>query len=303
MVTRRPLPPTLSADAFSFAEAREQGVTPGRLRGRDLARPFRGVRAVMPPTTHLDLCRAYAALMRASEYFSHATAARAHGIPLPWRLEAEPLHVTAVLPDGRPRGRGVHGHAVAPELARFVIVGGLRVSHPVEAWCELATTLTLRELIAIGDALVRRQHPLATMTELADAVLRWRGRRGCVALTEALTFVRPRTDSWEETMLRLDLIDAGLPEPEVNAEIRDRDGRFVALGDLAFREYRVLAEYDGQQHRTDDRQYQRDVERLDDLARLGWRTVRFTRLHRGPARTERIGRVRSALHARGWQPG
>ena len=257
----------------------------------------------MPPTTHLDLCRAYAALMRPSEYFSQATAARAHGIPLPWRLEAESLHVTAVLPAGRPRGRGVHGHAVAPELARFVTVGGLRVSHPVQAWCELATTLTLRELIAMGDALVRRQHPLATMTELADAVLRWRGRRGCVALSEALRFIRPRTDSWEETMLRLDLMDAGLPDPEVNVEIRDRDGRFIALGDLAFREYRVLAEYDGQQHRTDDRQYQRDVERLDDLARLGWRTVRFTRLHRGPARTERIGRVRSALHARGWQPG
>lgn len=103
-------------------------------------------------------------------------------------------------------------------------------------------------------------------------------------------------------MLRLDLADAGLPEPEVNGEIRTAGGDLIAYGDLVFRPYRVLAEYDGEQHRTDSAQYSRDVDRLDDLARLGWRTVRFTRAHRNTARLQRIERVRAALLERGWRP-
>ena len=296
------LPPVLRDRPFAVSEARAHGVTPGRLRGNDLARPFRGVRTGAAPAGHLEACRAYAAKMRGAEHFSHASAAHAHGLALPWRFYDEPVHVTAVLPAGRPRGRGVRGHSIAPALARVVSVRGLRVSHPVEAWCELATGLTLLELVAVGDALVQRRHPLATLDELADAVDRWRGRRGCIALARALPLVRSRTDSWEETMLRLDLAAAGLPEPEVNGEIRTPRGALVAYGDLVFRPYKVLAEYDGEQHRTDSAQYSRDVDRLDDLARLGWRTVRFTRRHRNGARLERIERVRAALVAGGWCP-
>lgn len=252
--------------------------------------------------SHLDACRAYAVKMRPTEHFSHASAAIVHGLTVPWRMFDEPVHVTAVLPSGRPRGRGVVGHSVATELARVVSRRGLRVSHPVEAWCELASSLSLVELIAVGDALLRRQHPLATLDDLADAVDRWRGRRGCVTLAAALPLVRARTDSWEETMLRLDLAATGLPEPEVNGEIRTPDGALVAYGDLVFRRYGVLAEYDGEQHRTDSAQFSRDIDRLDDLARLGWRVVRFTGRHRDAARQERIERVRSALVARGWRP-
>lgn len=166
----------------------------------------------------------------------------------------------------------------------------------------MATSLTPAELVAVGDALVRRKNAYATVAELTDAVQRRQGRRGCTALARALPLIRPRTDSWEETMLRLDLAAAGLPEPEVNGEIRGSSGQLIAYGDLVYRRYGVLAEYDGEQHRTDTGQYSRDVDRLDDLARLGWRTVRFTTRHRGPARTERIERVRAALLSRGWSP-
>ncbi len=301
MTRPRPLPTELSNRPFSVEEARAHGVTPGRLRGNDLTRPFRGVRLGPASWRELEECHSYAAKMRPSDYFSHATAARIHGLPLPWRLQSGSVHVTAVLPAGRPRGRGVSGHAVERALARVVVVQGLRVSHPVEAWCELAASLTLTELVAVGDALVCRQRPLATMDDLMDAVGRRSGRRGCAALRAALEHIRPRTDSWEETMLRLDLAAAGLPEPEVNGVICDENGAFVAYGDLVYRRYKVVVEYDGEQHRTDGAQYQRDIERLDELARLGWRVVRFTRLHRGATRREWIGRVIAALTSRGWR--
>ncbi len=114
--------------------------------------------------------------------------------------------------------------------------------------------------------------------------------------------MRSGTDSPEETRLRLDLVEFGLPEPVVNLPIMDEAGRLCAIGDTAYPQYLVLAEYDGEHHRTEDRQYARDADRLDDLTRLGWRNIRFTKRHRGRARTLQLERVRQALIARGWSP-
>ncbi|MEL4319625.1 DUF559 domain-containing protein [Leifsonia sp. YIM 134122] len=131
---------------------------------------------------------------------------------------------------------------------------------------------------------------------------RYRRRRGCRTLKAALLAVRAGTDSAPETELRLDLVELGLPEPEVNGIIRATDGRQIAIGDLVFRRYRVLVEYDGEQHRSDARQYHRDVDRLDDVAEEGWRVFRVNKTHRGIRRQRVLERVRAALIARGWTP-
>ena len=52
-------------------------------------------------------------------------------------------------------------------------------------------------------------------------------------------------------------------------------GRFIGRGDLVYRHWRVIVEYDGDQHRTDTTQFDRDVRRLDDFAANGWRVVRI----------------------------
>jgi hypothetical protein len=193
----------------------------------------------------------------------------------------------------------VRGHEGAP---RVIAVGGLPVAEPADAWCQLGSSLSVRELVVVGDGLMRRKDPLATLDDLQAAVARWGARRGAKRLRAALSMVRPRTDSVRETELRLDAAAAGLPEPEVNGLIRDELGRFVAWGDLVYRAQRVLLEYDGEQHRLDDRQFARDVQRLDDLARLGWRVIRVNKAHLGPARAAQLARVREALVARGWAP-
>ena len=196
----------------------------------------------------------------------------------------------------------MRGHEAADGLLRVGVVAGLPAVHPVDAWCQLGATLTVRQLVVIGDSLTRRKHPIANRSELAAVVEAWAPRRGARGLRQALALVRENTDSQQETELRLDAADAGLPEPEVNGVIVDERGRFVAYGDLVYREYRTLLEYDGEQHRLDDRQFARDVGRLDDLARLGWRVVRVTKQHRGAQRHERLERVRESLMSRGWVP-
>lgn len=247
------------------------------------------------------LSRAYAVKLRRGEFFSHSTALVLAGAELPSGLSVE-VHVSAVRPIGRPRGRGVVGHEASVGSVRVVLIAGLPLAHPADAWCQLAEGSGLRELVIVGDALTRRKRPITNAEELRSAVDRWAGRRGARRLREALELLRPGTDSLRETPLRLGVIERGLPEPEVNGVIRDGHGRLVAYGDLVFRAFRVIFEYDGEHHRTDDVQYARDVDRLDDLARLGWRVIRVNKQHRGRALDERYLSLREALIERGWRP-
>jgi very-short-patch-repair endonuclease len=56
----------------------------------------------------------------------------------------------------------------------------------------------------------------------------------------------------------------------------------------------VAVEYDGDHHRTDRRQYVKDIRRLEMLDRMGWIVVRVV-AEDGPANILR--RVRAALDA------
>lgn len=74
-------------------------------------------------------------------------------------------------------------------------------------------------------------------------------------------------------------------------------------GDLVYREWQTVVEYDGDQHRTSRIQYETDVARLENFALASWTVVRVLDhgLFSAPART--VGRVRAALTQNGWRPG
>lgn len=78
-----------------------------------------------------------------------------------------------------------------------------------------------------------------------------------------------------ETQLRAALLDAGFAEPEVNGVI-EVDGRFVARGDLVYRDERIVLEYEGAVHRESAERHDRDIGRLEDLRQAGWRVVRVS---------------------------
>ncbi|TFD64395.1 DUF559 domain-containing protein [Cryobacterium ruanii] len=241
--------------------------------------------------------------MSKSDFFSHLTAARVHGLPLPFAVErTQTLDVSTEAPALRDRVCGIRGHHVAPKTIAVVEVQGLRVTSAVDTWCQLSTVLGLDDLIRIGDALVRRRHPFAVMGDLLAAVRRYSGHRGVKLLREALIWIRPGVDSPRETDLRLLLVRAGLPEPEVNGVILNRMGVKLATGDLVYRRYRVLLEYDGGQHRTDEEQYHWDIDRLDNLMEDTWRVIRINKSHLRTRPALVIRKVQTALRAAGWQP-
>ena len=102
-----------------------------------------------------------------------------------------------------------------------------------------------------------------------------------------------------ETRLRMLLVLAGLPEPQVNHELRDANGRTRRRLDLCYPHLRVIVEYDGRQHARDPRQWNSDIERREELDGEGWRIVVVTSrgIYHEPART--IARVVNALRERG----
>lgn len=292
MPPRKPLPPQYSRAPFGVRAARESGIGQGRLRGPDLARPFQGAR--VPPHNVparesddeaelrilLERCRALVAVMRPGQHFSHDTAARLWGCPLPRRFSAaESLHLTVVTPGRAAQRRGVVGHKTA--RPRLALRHGLPVSDATTTWLAMAARLGLDDLVALGDYLVcdPRQldpgdvRPYATLEQLAASLEGFSGR-GSRAAASALELMRVGAESRPETLLRLLLVRAGFGEPELQGDIRDRRGKWLGFADLYFRDVKVVVEYDGEHHRTNSVAYDRDESRIESFIEAGNAVVR-----------------------------
>ena len=234
--------------------------------------------------------------------FSHVTAAALHGLPLPSRFDTGSLHVSTFLPQQSPRAAGIVGHRLRPGSVETGFLRRLPVVSLLDAWCQCAPLLSLDELIIAGDHIVGGRYPQKSLEQLVSAVDSYAGGRGVRTLKHALEWVRPGSESPKETELRLLLVRGGLPEPELNGDVFGADGAFIGRGDLLYRRFKVLVEYDGSQHADDRRQFHRDVDRLEAFCVDGWRVVRVLKEHMNGDRSDIVTRVRKALIARGWRP-
>lgn len=275
------MPRELEGRPFTVSEARALGFGEGRLRHRDLSRPTHGVRqiGVDPRRSELtQLAEAASLVLPIGSAFSHLTAARIQGLPVPRRwAPTEPLDVMNVTGAPLIRRACCKGHR-GLELRRAVRRHGLRVVSPEDTWCDLASTgsLDLDELIVLGDAVVHHLRGIQP-GQLAEAVRRRRGWRGRRLMSEALPQLRPRNNSPMETRARLFFLRGGLPEPELNVVINDKSsGQWLSDSDFVWREQRVVAEFDGDHHRTDRQQWQNDVARRENLQDDGWAFVQLT---------------------------
>lgn len=294
----QPLPPGLGDRPFSVGEARARGVHVERLRRSDLRSDFPGVRTPSRlPDDFSTRCRASARRLGSGQFFSHITAARIWGMRLPAWHPREPIHVTTVQPQRTPRVRGISGHHVASPGPDLELCDGLIVPSAAETWRMLSGVLTLDQLVVAGDGLLARRDPTATLPMLRRMVALNAGRRGNLRLRAALDLLRPRTDSARETTTRLLLTRAGLPEPEVNGSLSD-PGRPMRFGDLVYRTWRVVVEYEGIHHQQSRQAYLEDIRRYAELSDR-WTFVRVTKEH---APSEIVDLVSTALRRAGWRP-
>lgn len=268
-----PLPPPLRERAFTVAEARAKKVPRARVDASDLVRPSWGLRSSRPAGSIDDHVRDLALILPEGAAFSHLTAARLWRLPLPtpW-ARTEPVDV---LTPGTPlRRAGIRGHR-GIERRELEVLRGMPVTSPVATWADLATLpgLSVEDLVIAGDAFATRDPDLLAGFARAGEGRRARGQRKARAAAE---LIRSGSGSPMETRARLAFGRAGLPAPELNATVHAEDGHFLARVDFLWREARVIVEYEGDQHRTDRRQWQGDIQRVRLLEGLGWKVIRIT---------------------------
>lgn len=295
---------------FATVAARRAGVPRHRLRRADLESAGHGLwRRTDRDEVFLDRLRAIQDLHPSGAFF-HTTALRVLGVELPGRWERDPtLHLThpshhpvdSRRPDMRHHWRG----ADVPTR----MIDGVRVTATAYSFVDLAALgATLEELVIVGDSALfdhrqpgrgRNRRPgVVPLDVLTAGVERRRGARGVVRAREALALVRVGADSPQETRLRLHLAAAGIPEPEVNPRIGLVTGQGLRV-DLVWAEAKVAVEYDGDQHRTDQRQWREDRERDASLRAEGWTVIRVTTdVFRPPHWELFLGQLRRALAGR-----
>jgi very-short-patch-repair endonuclease len=273
MKPRVSLPQHLTTAPFTQRAGIESGLGAKRLRGRDLQRPFRGVRtAAGPELTVWERAEALRLNLPPVAFFCSVTAALLLGAPLPARLERDPrLHVAVPAPRRAPSGRGVVGHQVHLMGADVRCWRGLPVSAPERLWCELARDLSLEDLVAVGDYLISRSHPLTSRERLADAAARYPGRRGLRAVRRALELVDGRSESRKESVLRVILEEGGLHGFLPNPWTTTSGGYHYRL-DLALPALKIAIEYQSDYHRAPE-QFRADMTRISRLQADGWEVI------------------------------
>jgi hypothetical protein len=271
-----PLPSQLPV-AFTVSDALAHGVARKRLRAKDLSSPFHGTRA-RGALVDAERVRLLFDAVPAHAFICGTTAAALWRLPLPSVIEAGAWAVPCIgVPqrETRVRRAGVVGHRLAIDDGDIRFVNGVAVLSPARTWIDVSRALTPSRLLALTDALISRRRPLASIAELTDMHERFRGGRGSRARERSLELADERAESPRESMLRLILIDAGLPAPECNVEIWN-GSRFVARVDMIYRDLGLIIEYDGDHHRDPD-QWSRDQIRRAELEALGYRYTTVTR--------------------------
>lgn len=205
------------------------------------------------------------------------TAARLYGLPLPSRLSDNRIHVASTSPNLTMKRRGIVLHRYASlKTTNFCELPLITVPQLI---IELAEILSTDELVAVVDAAAGRWHsgPLTTLNAIRSEVGGRRYLRNRPTLASTLALMRQHVDSPQETWLRLWITRQGFPEPAVHPAVQCTILGVTLHPDLGYPDIRLAIEYEGDHHRSSDRQFATDNERIQALAAEGWTVLRVSK--------------------------
>lgn len=239
-----------------------------------------GAYADAPPAGALDrhrrLIDGTVPLLGEATVLSHVSAGLLHGLPS-W--ESMLGQVTAVRRSGGHGSRRRYLHVRSSPLAdaEVVEVDGFMATSLERTAIDLACTLDFERAVAVLDAALHLGGQPLVMAGILDGAAR---RHGVVTARAALGFADGRSESVGESVSRVRMADAGLPMPELQPNVFDGSGGWLARSDFCWEELGVLGEFDGQvKYRgTRDEVAQAVMQEKRREARLreaGWVVVRW----------------------------
>jgi hypothetical protein len=282
-----------TAYPFTREQARAAGITDANLRARTTyCRLLRGVYvgATVEMTLALWLRAALLAAPPGS-VVSHLTALRWYGYELG---ELLPMHVSSRTTTHSRQGNLTAHRRGDPIRSRML--RGIPVTDADRTLVDLAYDVSIPELIQAIEWMMHRG--FTTLISLTAYALDHH-LRGVRRVRDVIGFVREGSESPMESLVRLMIRFAHLPEPVPNLVLRDEHGHFLARGDLVYARWKVLVEYDGMHHERDPRQRQRDIGRRERLERAGWLVIIVTSADLVAPR-QIVDRVHQALLQRGY---
>ncbi|GAA1711639.1 hypothetical protein [Brachybacterium phenoliresistens] len=240
------------------------------------------------------------------------SAARLHRMPLPpglgldsWTIET-PLEMCIPMLGAPLRRQGIRARRSDVPPQHRTEVDGVVATSPERTFLDLASVLDLDALVVIGDFLVRRaparrEGARRTMRDLG-AILQATGPRpGSVAAGEALSHVRIGAGSTEQTLLRLALERARLPEPALNMTIHGADGTALAARHLRWDRYAVAAQHvPTEAEEETPHQHQQRLRGSDALRRNGWVELMICDADLEVRCRRAVRRIDEALRENGW---
>jgi very-short-patch-repair endonuclease len=256
------------------AQARAAGladtVVRGRVRRGEWDRPRHGVLSVVPTRddTRLAVAATAAALVRPGHVISHRSAAVLHGLPLLGRPDMPELTGPADATHGRRYAVAVRPATLS--AADVTTWYGAPVTTIARTVIDLAR-LDRRDGLIAADA--ARHERVVTPGELEEAVRRCAGWPGARAAREVVARASPLAESPLESLVRLCVLDAGLPAPQLQVRITDPADGWWCRVDLLWPGQRVVLEADGKVKYTNAELW-REKRRQLRLERLGYRVVR-----------------------------
>jgi hypothetical protein len=294
-------PVGIPAVPFTSAEAQLWGIPPKVLRRNDIEGISHGL--YRPVGWDFELSSAARALCAATPgaWISHTTAAQLHGLILPpWLSDSHELHLSKPRQQPQARRKGIIAHNTTALPGEVEIDGGLRISSRPRTWLEMARNLSLEELVCMGDQLIRIPRPqfegrdtaFATPASLRSLLERHRNLQGIVRARSALELMRVGADSAPETLLRLAMNDAGLPEPDLQLTLWNRENSPSA--DLGYRARRIALQYDGAHHLSEEQRHS-DRRRDNAFEAAGWTVLIFTQADVADGFRDAVGRIKRAL--------
>lgn len=245
----------------------DSGITRGRLRGPGYEHLSRNLyRLVGAELTLPERVRA-AQLVFPDGIACHRTGALLLGLPVD---DDGVVHLARRAKASRSERTDWLIHRLPLAAHEIATVGGIRTTTSIRTFLDLSATLSLEELVAVGDVVLRRTSRKA----LEKAVGRASGRRGVVLARTALPLLDAGSDSPAETRARLRLHAAGFTRMRHRVDVRDEGGQWVSRPDLADELAKVAVQHEGLAHfERGAKQRRQDVDR-DELTReQGWEVV------------------------------
>jgi Protein of unknown function (DUF559) len=203
------------------------------------------------------------------------------------------VRVVELIHDNRRSPPGIQTHRDRIDEDEIDLVAGIPVTSPVRTVLDFGCWYPTMTAVAGIDSLARAIDIKAVDVELLAR--RYAGRKGVARARQAIELFDSGAQSPKESWLRVVLIQAGLPRPQTQIPVFNELGNAIAYLDMGWEDVKVAVEYDGEQHRSDRRQYTWDIRRLEMLERLGWIVMRVVA---GDRPAEVVGRVRTALARR-----